>query len=44
MLFRSFAPEGQTIVGNTPDEFREQVRAEVAKWRTLIRELALAPL
>lgn len=39
-----FVPEGQTIVGNTPDEFRENVRTEVAKWRTLIREMGLQQL
>ena len=39
-----FSPEGQTLIGNTPDEFKEQVRAEVAKWRTMIKELGLQQL
>ena len=39
-----FGPEGQTIVGNTPDEFKENVRAEVAKWRTMLKELGLQQL
>jgi len=39
-----FGPEGQTIVGNTSDEFKENVRAEVAKWRTMLKELGLQQL
>ena len=39
-----FAQEGQTMVGNSPEQFKENVRAEVVKWSRMIKELGLSPL
>jgi tripartite-type tricarboxylate transporter receptor subunit TctC len=36
-----FAPQGQEMVGNSPEQFGEIVRAEVAKWAKVIKEIGL---
>ena len=40
-LKERFAQQGQEMVGNSPERFREIVRAEVAKWAGVIKELGL---
>jgi len=35
---KALAGDGDTAVGNTPDEFARQVRADMAKWGKVIRE------
>ena len=36
-----FAQQGQELVGNSPERFKEIVRAEVAKWAEVIKEIGL---
>ncbi|OGA37474.1 MAG: hypothetical protein A3G24_08890 [Betaproteobacteria bacterium RIFCSPLOWO2_12_FULL_62_13] len=36
-----FAQHGQELVGNSPEQFRQIVRAEVAKWAKVISEIGL---
>jgi len=33
-----FAAIGVDVVGNTPDEFAAQIKAEVAKWGKVIKD------
>ena len=33
-----FAAIGVDVVGNTPDEFAAQIRAEIAKWGKVIKD------
>jgi tripartite-type tricarboxylate transporter receptor subunit TctC len=40
---KAIAAQGSTLVGNTPDEFSEFVRAEVAEWAKLIKLMKLDP-
>ena len=40
-LKERFAQQGQEMVGNSPERFREIVRAEVAKWAGVIKEIGL---
>jgi tripartite-type tricarboxylate transporter receptor subunit TctC len=40
-LKERFAQQGQEMVGNSPERFREIVRAEVAKWAEVIKEIGL---
>ena len=40
-LKERFAQQGQEMVGNSPERFREIVRAEVAKWAEVIKERGL---
>jgi len=40
-LKERFAQQGQEMVGNSPERFREIVRAEVAKWAEVIKGLGL---
>jgi len=40
-LKERFAQQGQEMVGNSPERFREIVRAEVAKWAEVIKDLGL---
>ncbi|MBI2289220.1 MAG: tripartite tricarboxylate transporter substrate binding protein [Betaproteobacteria bacterium] len=40
-LKERFAQQGQEMVGNSPERFREIVKAEVAKWAEVIKELGL---
>jgi tripartite-type tricarboxylate transporter receptor subunit TctC len=32
---------GNEIVGNTPEQFSQQITAEVAQWQKLVRERGL---
>ena len=38
---KALAGQGSTLVGNTPDEFGAFVRAEIAEWAKLIKEMKL---
>jgi len=38
---KTLAAQGSTLVGNTPKEFGEFVRAELAEWAQLIRDMKL---
>lgn len=40
-LKERFAEQGQEMVGNSPEQFRELVRAEVAKWAKVIKEIGI---
>lgn len=40
-LKERFAQQGQELVGNSPERFRDIVRAEVAKWAKVIGEIGL---
>lgn len=40
-LKERFAQQGQEMVGNSPERFREIVKAEVAKWAKVINEIGL---
>ena len=40
-LKERFAQQGQEMVGNSPERFREIVKAEVAKWAEVIKETGL---
>jgi tripartite-type tricarboxylate transporter receptor subunit TctC len=40
-LKERFAQQGQVMVGNSPERFREIVRAEVAKWAEVIKDIGL---
>jgi tripartite-type tricarboxylate transporter receptor subunit TctC len=39
-----FAKAGARLVGNSPDEFAEQIRAERESWGAIIRSAKIAPL
>jgi tripartite-type tricarboxylate transporter receptor subunit TctC len=38
-----FAKVGARLVGNTPDEFAAQIRAERASWGDIIRDAKITP-
>ena len=40
-VVKRLAAEGAVAVGNSPDEFGAFVRAEIAEWATLIRNMKL---
>jgi tripartite-type tricarboxylate transporter receptor subunit TctC len=42
-LVAQFIPEGATPVGNTPETFRQEIRADTAKWAKVIKAANIKP-